>query len=123
MPCPWYQYGLCTSPKLPEPTDAVVAVDRCNSEDLFVNCIYYEETAKSTGRRTSSTRREKTKLYLPIHAIPPQLECSCPECEASTTENSFKVVYCKILDRYLTRYEVYTCSRYWRECPYRYLQL
>ena len=121
MPCPWYQYNLCTSPKLPTPTDAVVAVDRCNSEDMYVNCMYYEEPVKSTTKRMS-TRRERAKLYLPIHAIPPQLDNSCPECEISATENGIKIAYCKVLDRYITRYEAYICNRYWKECPYRYFR-
>lgn len=119
MPCPWYQYGLCTSPKLSEPTDVVVAADRCNSEDIYVNCVYYiGETPKGSAKKSSSTRKNKVKLYLPIHAIPPQVECLCPECEISTSENGVKIAYCKILDRYLTRYEVYICSKHWKECPY-----
>ncbi|MEM1645743.1 MAG: hypothetical protein QXL96_07750 [Ignisphaera sp.] len=125
MPCPWYQYGLCTSPKLPEPTDAVVAVDRCNSDNMYVNCLYYYEEGpqKSIPRRSSATRRDKsTKIYVPIHAIPAHLDCQCPECEISTTENGLKIAYCKALDRHLSRYEVYLCSRYWKDCPYRYLQ-
>lgn len=124
MPCPWYRYGMCTSPKLPEPTGDVVAVDRCNSDDLYANCIYFvqEASARPTQFKRAIVRREKTKVYAPIHALPPQLECQCPECEISSTENGIRVAYCKILDRYLTKYEAYECSRYWKDCPYRYLQ-
>lgn len=121
MPCPWYQYGMCTSPRLSEPTDTVVTVDRCNSDFVYVNCAYYVgELQKATTRRVS-TKKDKTKIYTPIHALPPHLECQCPECVV-TDDNGIKVAYCRILDRYLTRYEVYICSRHWKECPYRHLQ-
>lgn len=122
MPCPWYQYGICTSPKLSEPTDVVIAVDRCNSGDIYVNCMYYvAETQKIGFKRTQSVKKDKVKVYTPIHAIPPHIECQCPSYETiNISENSIRLAYCKILDRYLTKYEAYQCSRYWKDCPYKY---
>uniref|UniRef100_A0A7C2ZPZ3 Uncharacterized protein n=1 Tax=Ignisphaera aggregans TaxID=334771 RepID=A0A7C2ZPZ3_9CREN len=122
MPCPWYQYGLCTSPKLSEPTDAIVSVDRCSSENLYINCAYFEEVIDTSTSRRHVSRKDKPKLYVPIHAIPSHVDSACPACETNTTENGIKVMYCKILDRYLTKHEAYVCSKYWKDCPYRELE-
>ncbi|MEM4553801.1 MAG: hypothetical protein QXI86_06190 [Ignisphaera sp.] len=119
MPCPWYQHGMCTSPKLPEPVDTVVAIDRCGSENIYINCVYYVEEPVKHFRKEYQTKKDRVKIYAPIHALPPQLNCGCPECDISSTENGVRFAYCKLIDRYLTRYDVYLCSRYWRECPYR----
>lgn len=124
MPCPWYQYGVCTSPKLPEPTDSVVTVDRCSSEDVYMNCAYYVATIEfqKTSKKTLIKKdRDKIRIYIPIHALPSHLDCQCIACKTNVTESGIRIAYCNILDRYLTKYEVYLCNKYWKECPYRSL--
>lgn len=110
---------MCTSPKLPEPTDVVVAVDRCGSDNIYLNCMYYVEDSSKYINKTHQFKTPRAKIYAPIHALPQHTTCNCVECEINTTENGVKVAYCKALNRYLTRYDVYLCSRYWKDCPYR----
>ena len=119
MPCPWYQYGVCTSPKLPGPTDAIVSAQRCLSDTEYKSCQYYVEPSASKSNQQRSVRRDKLKIYTPIHAIPQEIQIGCPFATITKTEGNILIAYCKILDRPLTKYEAITCSKYWRDCPYR----
>jgi len=113
MPCPWYINGLCTSPKLGEPTDSVTDVRRCASESEYAKCAYYVDP------RNQQRRAEKLRPYAPIHAIPQGLSIGCPYSEILTLESGLRVAYCKILGRLLTRTEAQTCAMYWNGCPYK----
>lgn len=118
MPCPWYQYGMCTSPKLSEPTDAVVSVPRCASNDAYKLCSYYAERGL-TRKSSAEPQRGRIKVYAPIHALPPSLTIACPMGEVVTLESGLRVAFCKALDRALTKHEAELCSKHWQQCPYR----
>ena len=118
MPCPWYQHGLCTSPKLGTPTDAVVSPERCLTEDRYVSCAYFVENLR-VGLERRSQRRE-IRIYAPIHALLYDLEIRCPYAEILKLENGVKIAYCRILERPLTRFEASLCSEHWEKCPYRF---
>lgn len=59
------------------------------------------------------------KIYPPIHALSQNDVTGCPDAESINLENGFKIEYCRVLDRPLTRYEVPLCRRGWQYCPYR----
>jgi hypothetical protein len=119
MSCQWYQHGVCTSPKLPEPTDAVVNVARCLSEKECKSCAYYTEAIQSSQRLF---RKERLKVYTPIHALPSTIAIECPEAVVTKIETGVVIAYCQILDRPLTKFEAELCNKFWRECPYRYIE-
>ena len=120
MVCPWYQYGVCTSPKLPEPSEAVVSATRCLSDNEYKSCAYYvEPSAQSSQSQQKSLRKDRLKIYIPIHALPPGTTVACPEAIVIKHDTGVTIAYCKILDRPLTRFEVDLCNKYWRDCPYR----
>lgn len=118
MPCPWYFHGVCTSPKLPEPTEDVVAIERCTSDAAYKGCSLFMESSNPAIKK-ASPKKERLKIYAPIHAVPPNTSIECPYGEIMNIENGYSVVLCKILERPLTKYELPMCDRYWRECPYR----
>jgi hypothetical protein len=119
MPCPWYQHGVCTSPKLPEPSDAVVSVTRCTSDKEYKSCTYYVEPTQLPQKLS---RREKLRVYAPIHALPSLISIECPKATVTKLESGIIIAYCKVLDRALTKFEAELCRKYWKECPYRYTE-
>ncbi len=118
MPCPWYLHGVCTSPKLPDPTDDVVAVERCTSDTAYRGCSLFVESSNPTIKK-SSHKKERIKIYAPIHAVPSNMKIECPYGEIMNIENGYSIAFCKILERPLTKYELPLCNNRWRECPYR----
>jgi len=123
--CPWYKHGLCTSPKLPEPTEVVTSPTRClGDESAYKSCSFYVEPGSIEA---GSKRREvrgirgmpRPKVYAPIHAIPKHLKIGCPFAKIVETEDKVRAVYCEVLGRLLTRYEAELCASHWRDCPYR----
>ncbi len=119
MPCPWYQHGMCTSSKLAEPTDAIVSIERCTSENIYRNCSYYVELSTFNQKHQHIRRERMIKIYPPIHALPQSSVIECPDAELINLGNGVKIGYCKILDRPLTRYEISVCNKDWQYCPYR----
>jgi hypothetical protein len=121
MPCPWYQHGMCTSPKLTEPTDAIVSIERCTSDSIYRNCSYYVESSSTFSQKRQYIRKERMiKIYPPIHVLPQNTKVECIDGELIDLENGIRVGYCRILDRPLTRYEIYICNKNWQNCPYRF---
>ncbi len=117
MPCPWYQQGYCTSPKIGVPTDVVVSPDRCLDDSRYRQCSYYVEPG-TKSRKEVSVAKEKLKVYAPIHALLRDLKCGCPYIQILQL-SGVKVAYCRALDRLLTRYEAELCETNWKNCPYR----
>ncbi len=116
MPCPWYQHGLCTSPKLSKPTDAVVNPERCLG--AYEGCSYYVKPEEKQGIEAFISRDKKFNPYPPIHALEEPLNCGCENFKLINVEGVL-CAYCRVLDRLLTRSEARTCSKYWRTCPLR----
>ena len=122
MPCPWYKHGMCTSPKVGEPTDAVVNPIRCGSDSEYKSCTYYVEPSATMTSDQKAPRRDRLRLYAPIHALPPNTAISCPEATIIKLESGAIAAYCKVLNRALTKYEVELCNKYWRDCPYKLIE-
>jgi len=120
MPCPWYSQGFCTSPKLEIPSDAVTSPERClGDETRYTSCPYYVEPSARKKQRNTSIPKHNLRVYAPIHALVYDVHVECPYAEIVKLENGIKVLYCKALDRLMTRFEAELCSKYWRDCPYR----
>jgi len=122
MPCPWYSQGFCTSPKLDLASDTVTSPDRCLGDELrYKSCPYYVEPGSNTksSNKKSSARLSTLRVYAPIHALIHEISIECPYAEILRTETGIRVVYCRALDRLLTRFEAELCAKHWRDCPYR----
>ncbi len=128
MPCPYYRAGMCTSPKLEQPSDDVVAATRClgNSPESYMACSLYvaiehpkglEIVVGKGGVRVGTV--SKQKIYAPIHLLREQLQCECIYFSLAPIEGEKGyVARCSLLRRYLTKYEARLCARHWRDCPY-----
>ena len=120
MPCPWYSQGFCTSPKLEIPSDAVTSPERClGDEARYSTCPYYTEPSAKPKQRKSSVPKHSLRVYAPIHALMYEIRVDCPYAELVTLDTGIKVLYCRAIDRLMTRYEAELCSKHWRDCPYR----
>ncbi len=126
MPCPYYMNGYCTSPKLPQPSEHVVTLERClGDESAFKLCRYYVEKSESTmntGILSYSNRKEGlpsgTRIYPAIHLIHTKPTSSCTYFKIYEITGGF-VAYCDKLKRLLTKSEAQRCSKYSEDCPYR----
>jgi len=120
MPCPWYRNGYCTSPRLAEPTDAIVNLQRCLSDSDYRTCAYFEELGISKESE-AVVAREKSSIgiYLPIHGLVQPIKSECPLYVIERHDSGLYIASCKILNRYLTKYEVPLCKNNWQDCPYR----
>lgn len=122
VPCPWYQHGMCTSSKLTEPTDAIVSVERCTSDNIYKNCSYYVEPSTFNQKRHYIRKERMVRIYPSIHALPQNTVIGCPDSELISLENGIRIGYCRILDRPLTRYEIPICNKNWQNCPYKLVE-
>ncbi len=124
MPCPWYREGLCTSPKLENPSSDPVMPHRClGAEEVYSKCRYYstEEKVKLKPVTPTSAISIFGKPLALLHAIRQKPSSECEYFEVKDTGEHY-LAGCKVLRRYLTIYEVDLCNKYWRECPYRRIE-
>ncbi len=131
MPCPWYKNGMCTSPKLKEPTSAIVQPDRCGGPpEQYKTCRFYVEPGgereEKSGREgvpsitsfAKSGLEKKLKPYPPIHLLDHRPLSDCEFIKVYEYSGGF-LAYCAILERLLTRSEAAVCEKHWRQCPIR----
>jgi len=129
MPCPWFYDGLCTSPRLPKPSSAVVT-KRCSSENDFDVCKFYvppesvEERkdgllkfASSIEERGSESLEQRHKPYKLIHALLTEPSKGCPYLKPFRGSDGKWYALCKVLNRLLTFTEVKLCEHHWKTCP------
>ncbi len=124
MPCPYYQNGRCTSPKLPKPSTAVVNPSRCLSDNEYRTCQYYieQEEQKSLEYFGDKIKKE-LKPYPPIHYLERPIKSDCPYYQL-LSYGGYYIAKCEILGRLLTKHEALTCTKYWETCPIiKYTQL
>lgn len=114
VPCPWYRNGLCTSPLLESPSADPVIPQKCLSEVSYRDCKYYKETGKE-----EVTTLGFGKPLLLIHSLSKKPQCNCEFLVIIQHESGAYIAGCKVLCRYLTRYEVKLCEKKWQECPFR----
>ncbi len=134
MPCPYYKYGMCNSPKLDQPTDEFVNPVRCNGgPEIYVTCAMYippeesrslntlekndQGTSKNTGNITEP--RDNRGIYPLINSLPMPIHSECQYYRLEKRSSGIIVARCEILKRYLTKYEAKLCEHYWRDCPFR----
>lgn len=122
MPCPWYRGGLCTSPKLREPSAHVTSPERCLSDTEYLSCEFYVDPSevkrepKGLERHLRPAIAQQLKPYPPIHVIPYRPRSGCPYMKVYEYSGGY-LAYCNILGRLLTRSEVEVCEKHWRTCP------
>ncbi len=117
VPCPWYKNGMCTSPLLDTPSADPVIPQRCLSDASYKDCKYFKDLSES------NISPNYGKPLLLIHSLSTQPRCSCEYFIYTQHESGTYVAACKVLRRYLTRYEVKLCEKKWRECPFRKIGL
>jgi len=121
MPCPWFKDGLCTSPLLEEPSKDPVIPSICSSiKEVYSKCRYYVEPATKEPKEFSGKYGRPVLL---IHSLTKPLRSNCEFFIIEKYEENVYIAACRVLNRYLTRYEVDTCIKHWKECPYRKLGL
>lgn len=62
------------------------------------------------------------KALLMIHALSEKPESGCEFFESEDHEGYF-LAGCTVLKRYLTKFEVMDCEKYWINCPYRKIEM
>lgn len=117
MPCPYYQGGRCTSPKLPKPSATVVNPSRCLSSEEYKTCQYYisQEEQKSLEYFGDQIKKE-LKPYPPIHYLERPIKSDCPYYKL-LSYGGYYIAKCEILERLLTKNEALKCAKYWESCP------
>ena len=95
-----------------------MSVERCLSDTEYRSCRFYEEVSKPIGAPVHK-RLELSGLYLPIHGLTHIVRCDCPHFTVDRHESGLYVAYCRVLNRFLTKYEVQLCRDHWKRCPYR----
>ncbi len=123
MPCPWYKDGFCHSPALEAPSeDPVVNAICLGSEAVYKKCRLYREPGAPTQQVRQRSGRFGKPLML-IHPLNRQPSSQCEFFVVEVDESGSYLGACKVLGRYLTRYEVPLCEKYWQDCPYRKIGL
>lgn len=129
MPCPYYRAGACNSPKLGEPSDSVVAAQRCGGPpEVYRGCSLYVEAVGvdkpsgysnngKGGVRVITRNSIASRIYAPIHMLKEPVASECPHYRVESVSGGY-VASCSVLRRPLTKYEARLCSLYWRDCPY-----
>ncbi|WP_153801405.1 hypothetical protein [Hyperthermus butylicus] len=124
MPCPWYRGGLCTSPKLSEPTTAVTSPERClGGEAEYKSCKFYVEPSSQQRSRPvleaslKPAIEKQLRPYKPIHLITHRPRSGCPFFKVYEYAGGYLVV-CQVLNRLLTKSEATKCEKYWQTCPF-----
>jgi len=128
VPCPWYRNGMCTSPRLRQPSRSVVSPQRClGSETEYKSCRFYVEPPQQGGggRRgghglvetMKPALAQQLRPYQPIHLLARRPSSRCPFFKVYSYGGGY-LAYCKVLNRLLTRSEVELCEKYWQTCPF-----
>ena len=117
MPCPWYKDGVCTSPALESPSpDPVIPAICLGDEEVYGKCRYFRKVSKQ-----AAPTYKASKPLLLIHSLSKEPRSGCEFFTVERHESGSFLSVCRVLGRYLTRYEVKLCERYWRDCPFRKL--
>ncbi len=64
------------------------------------------------------TKKRREPMYKAVYAVYHKPSSGCQFFEVEEKEGYF-LVYCRVLERYLTRDQVIKCENYWRSCPFR----
>ncbi len=121
MGCPWYKDNMCTSPKLEQPSSDPVTMICTGGPRQYRECRYFVEKTETTQLTSTVVTARFGKALLMIHAIneKPRSEC---EFFVSEDHEGYYLAGCNVLRRYLTKFEVPDCEKYWVNCPYRRIE-
>ena len=124
MPCPWYRNGMCTSPKLRQPSRSVVSPQRCmGGEAEYRSCKLYVDPPQERKQGRGLLEQAKPALiqqlrpYTPIHLLSRRPASRCPFMKVYSYSGGY-LAQCTVLGRLLTRSEVEACEKYWQTCPF-----
>ncbi|MGC8974773.1 MAG: hypothetical protein ACP5KB_01080 [Thermoprotei archaeon] len=118
MPCPWYKDGVCTSPKLEQPSSDPVTMACAGGPRQYRECRYFMERAESPQLAGVTATVKFGKALMMIHALNERPKSECEFFESEDHEGYY-LAGCAVLRRYLTKFEVPDCEKYWVNCPYR----
>lgn len=115
--CPWFRDGACTSPALGGgPDNSVINVSVClGGPEQYTRCKFYVAPPKDSS---ASLKRYGKPLML-INSLPKEPRSGCEFFRVIRHDSGVFLASCEVLGRYLTRYEVSLCEKYWRDCPFR----
>lgn len=122
MVCPWYRDGLCTSPKLEQPSSDPVTMMCVGGPKQYRECRYFMERAESPHAASVAATAKFGKALLMIHALNDRPKSECVFFEPEDHEGYF-LAGCAVLRRYLTKFEVPECEKHWVGCPYRKIEM
>jgi hypothetical protein len=118
---------MCTSPKLKRPSSSVTSPSRClGGEAEYRSCRFYVEPKSDQQRQrrggglleaAKPAIVQQLKPYTPIHVVYSKPTSKCPYMKVYSYSGGY-LVFCRVLNRLLTRSEVETCNRYWETCPF-----
>ena len=114
--CPWFKDGKCCSPLLASPTASPVSLLKCLTSS-HTGCEFY--VPPEGGRESAEDRSRYGSYLIVIHGLKEKPKCDCPFFKVFKDEKGVWLAACDVLGRYLTRYEVPKCVKYWRDCPFR----
>ena len=127
LPCPWYKSGMCTSPRLREPSTLVVSPERClGGQEYYRSCRYFVDVEKQEVKEKNALTKftqptpaiaQQLKPYPPIHLLHSKPSSTCPYFKVYEYAGNY-LAYCNVLERLLTRSEVKNCEKLWKNCPF-----
>ena len=127
LPCPWYKNGMCTSPRLREPSTLVVSSERClGGQEDYRSCRYFVDVEKLEEKEKGGLVKftqptpaiaQQLKPYPPIHLLHSKPSSACPYFKTYEYAGNY-LAYCNVLERLLTRSEVKNCEKLWKGCPF-----
>ncbi len=124
MPCPWYDGGYCTSPKLDKPSNEVVVPERCLGGTSYKTCSLYVELTSTTKKgieefaSIDSDKIKELKPYPLLHYLNYAPKSGC-EYFIVYEHTGYYLAYCKVLKRLLARHEIKNCEMFNNTCPLR----
>jgi len=67
----------------------------------------------------ASRKARQYTMYPKIFSLTRRPSSGCEFLEVEKSGDGAYVARCKVLDRYLTVFQVEKCEKYWRSCPFR----
>lgn len=122
MICPWYRDNMCTSPKLEQPSSDPITMACVGGPKQYKECRYFVEKVEDSRLTNVTASTKFGKALLMIHALNEKPKSECEFFESEDHEGYF-LAGCTVLRRYLTKFEVPDCEKYWVNCPYRKIEM
>ncbi len=120
--CPWYNKGICYSPRTineyQSPSPVPTSLGYCLTDNYRQCPYYYEEKSSGEESFLKSLGLDIEKgFYLPIHVIPCDTRSDCPFFKV-IRQDEYCVARCLATERFITRSKVQKCVENWADCPF-----